>query len=160
MRTDELEEQNERVAWRRREKGETARLSFPEKELQEEEAEEEEEEKPCSITEFDGEELGFMQGKRSAPCVQLREGQGKRRCTQPRSLDLGTLLLQRVENTSAQVHTWSLNVCIESHTSRMVHIVPILIASSITLTHSVVPVFALITVPHFVYLTHLNFGNL
>ncbi|XP_061095849.1 myomegalin isoform X2 [Conger conger] len=100
MRTDEVPEQNEQETWRRwEEKGETGRHQqslFPEKELQEEE-------EHCSITaEFDSDKLGLMQGKHSAPCVQLRERQGKRRCPRPRSLDLGTLLLQHVENTSTQ----------------------------------------------------------
>ncbi|KAJ8384522.1 hypothetical protein AAFF_G00204370 [Aldrovandia affinis] len=84
MQTDELEEQEGPVAWRRREKGAAGRLSddghqqglFPEEELQEEE----EEERDCTSTA----ELGLTQCKRGAPRVQLRE--------RPSSLDLGTLL--------------------------------------------------------------------
>ncbi|XP_062380200.1 myomegalin-like isoform X2 [Sardina pilchardus] len=62
-------------------------MSDKEEEDSEEESEEEEEE------EMDA--MGLPVGKRGPPTVKLREGRGKRRCTRPHSLDLGTLLSHR-----------------------------------------------------------------
>ncbi|KAI1891487.1 hypothetical protein AGOR_G00144320 [Albula goreensis] len=98
MQTDSPKEQDGRMTWRR-EKG-TSSLSeeghqqgfFPE-----EEPEEEEEENDFTLTAqlmVSDDELGS--------CVQLRRGQGKRRCTRPHSVDLGTLLLQHNRHTCAQ----------------------------------------------------------
>ncbi|XP_064861721.1 LOW QUALITY PROTEIN: myomegalin-like [Oncorhynchus nerka] len=53
---------------------------------QEEEEEEEEEVLPA---------VGPTQSKRGPPAVRMREGRGKRQCTRPHSLDLGTLLSHR-----------------------------------------------------------------
>ncbi|MBN3312100.1 MYOME protein, partial [Atractosteus spatula] len=46
-------------------------------------------------------ELGLAQGKRCAPAMHYREGQGKRRCTRPQSLDLGALLSQDTDSASS-----------------------------------------------------------
>ncbi|KAG9351132.1 hypothetical protein JZ751_025022 [Albula glossodonta] len=99
MKTDSPKEQDGQMTWRRWEKG-TSSLSeeghqqgfFPE-----EEPEEEEEENDFTLTAqlmVSDDDLGS--------CVQLRRGQGKRRCTRPHSLDLGTLLLQHNRHTCAQ----------------------------------------------------------
>uniref|UniRef100_A0A8C7QL40 Centrosomin N-terminal motif 1 domain-containing protein n=1 Tax=Oncorhynchus mykiss TaxID=8022 RepID=A0A8C7QL40_ONCMY len=53
---------------------------------EEEEMEEEEEVLPA---------VGPTQSKRGPPAVRMREGRGKRQCTRPHSLDLGTLLSHR-----------------------------------------------------------------
>ncbi|XP_035025418.2 myomegalin isoform X3 [Hippoglossus stenolepis] len=53
-----------------------------EEDIEEEEEEEEDEEKGTS---------SVLVGKRGPPCVNVSEEQGKRRCTRPCSLDLGTL---------------------------------------------------------------------
>ncbi|CAB1317143.1 unnamed protein product, partial [Coregonus sp. 'balchen'] len=53
---------------------------------EEEEMEEEEEVLPAVVP---------TQGKRGPPALRLREGRGKRQCTRPHSLDLGTLLSHR-----------------------------------------------------------------
>lgn len=58
-----------------------------ERELQKGDQEEEEE-----YDEDDDEDVRAPQGKRGPPCVKLREGRWKRRCTRPHSLDLGVLL--------------------------------------------------------------------
>ena len=52
--------------------------------------------------------IGPPPGKRGPPTVRLREGQGKRRCTRPHSLDLGTLLSHRSsEEHTAQVQFYA-----------------------------------------------------
>ncbi|XP_069050159.1 myomegalin isoform X3 [Lepisosteus oculatus] len=50
-------------------------------------------------------ELGLAQGKRCAPAMHYREGQGKRRCTRPQSLDLGALLSQDTDSASSSQPT-------------------------------------------------------
>ncbi|XP_064188174.1 myomegalin [Anguilla rostrata] len=102
MQTDELQEQKQRVTWRSREKGEAGGLQqscTPENGLEEEE--EEHWSITAEVTEG-GRELDLAQAKGSAPCMQLREEQEKRRCSRPRSLDLGTLLLQHAEQPCTQ----------------------------------------------------------
>lgn len=54
--------------------------------------EEEEEEEYDDEDGEEGEDVRATQGKRGPPCVKLREGRRKRRCTRPHSLDLGALL--------------------------------------------------------------------
>ncbi|KAG7487571.1 hypothetical protein MATL_G00025030 [Megalops atlanticus] len=106
MENNELNEQEGQVTSIRREKGETGRLSKEGHQqgsnIPEEEEEEEEDCRFASVLAESGEELGLAQGKRCAPRVQLREGQGKRRCTRPHSLDLGALLSQRTFSTCTQ----------------------------------------------------------
>ncbi|XP_036377767.1 myomegalin isoform X3 [Megalops cyprinoides] len=106
MENDELNEQEGQVTSTRREKGETGRLSKEGHQqgsnIPEEEEEEEEDGRFAAVLAESGEELGLAQGKRCAPRVQLREGQGKRRCTRPHSLDLGALLSQHTLSTCTQ----------------------------------------------------------
>ncbi|XP_076150236.1 myomegalin isoform X2 [Alosa pseudoharengus] len=80
--TEEEEEEEEPLSHKER------HMSDKEEEDSEEESEEEEEEEEMDAT-------GLPVGKRGPPTVKLREGRGKRRCTRPHSLDLGTLLSHR-----------------------------------------------------------------
>ncbi|KAM9428764.1 myomegalin-like isoform 2-T2 [Salvelinus alpinus] len=61
---------------------------------EEEEMEEEEEVLPA---------VGPTQSKRGPPAVRMREGMGKRQCTRPHSLDLGTLLSHRQPDHTEKV---------------------------------------------------------
>ncbi|KAG5286351.1 hypothetical protein AALO_G00013870 [Alosa alosa] len=79
---EEEEEEEEPLSHKER------HMSDKEEEDSEEESEEEEEEEEMDAT-------GLPVGKRGPPTVKLREGRGKRRCTRPHSLDLGTLLSHR-----------------------------------------------------------------
>lgn len=63
--------------------------------------EEEEEEEYDDEDGEEGEDVRAAKGKRGPPCVKLREGRWKRRCTRPHSLDLGALL----SHTPAAPHT-------------------------------------------------------
>ncbi|CDQ97522.1 unnamed protein product, partial [Oncorhynchus mykiss] len=65
---------------------------------EEEEMEEEEEVLPA---------VGPTHSKRGPPAVRMREGRGKRQCTRPHSLDLGTLLSHRQPDHTEKVKVQS-----------------------------------------------------
>lgn len=74
-----------------------------EHELQRGDQEDEEE-----YDEDDSKDVRATQGKRGPPCVKLREGRWKRRCTRPHSLDLGALLSHKpTAHHAAQVHIFT-----------------------------------------------------
>ncbi|KAL0966450.1 hypothetical protein UPYG_G00295450 [Umbra pygmaea] len=71
-----------------------------EEEMEEEmEEEEDEEEKEASAA------LVPTQGKRGPPAVRMREGTGKRHCSRPHSLDLGTFLSHQQPDTKKVVES-------------------------------------------------------
>ncbi|XP_028830939.1 myomegalin isoform X2 [Denticeps clupeoides] len=92
--TEEEEEEDEPLSQNKRRKS----CHTPEKEEVGEEGEEsddeEEEEDEVDNT------VGPPQGKRGPPSFKMRESTGKRKCTQPHSLDLGTLLSHQPCNIS------------------------------------------------------------
>ncbi|KAJ8277967.1 hypothetical protein GJAV_G00082230 [Gymnothorax javanicus] len=109
VQTDEASGQNEQPTRRKQEAGDVGgrsggrqQRSFPEEEQEEEEEDDEEQGSVTAEWMEVGGELSPVQGKRSAPYLQLREGHGKRRCARPLSLDLGALLQQQAENTYTQ----------------------------------------------------------